>query len=105
MANYEKEREELRQQVELFHSLERLSNSVDFKRLILRGFCEREVIELNRQASHEITSEAKILKSQKAQAGPVLEAYLERVRIEGDLARSKIPELDALIAEDPDQED
>lgn len=100
MNNYNDEREELRQKVELFHALQRLKLDPSFKKLILNGFCRDEVINLTRQASHEMTAEAKIAKSQQAQAGPVLEAYLIRVGIEGESAREKQPILDAMIAEE-----
>ena len=100
MPNLSEEREQLQKEVQLFHSLEKLKTNVDFQRVILKGFCEKEVINLNRLASREISLEAKTAKSQQAQAGPVLEAYLTRVTMDGEAAREQIPQLDAMIAEE-----
>jgi hypothetical protein len=100
MSNLNEEREQLQKEVQLFYALERLKTNVDFQRVILKGFCEKEVINLNRLASREMTLEGKTSKSQQAQAGPVLEAYLIRVTMDGEAAREQIPELDAMIAEE-----
>lgn len=105
MDNHEAEREELRKDVELFHAYEQLKNNLAFRRLILSGFCEQEVLRLNRQANQMATPEEKLAKSLQAQAGPVLEAYLTRVQNQGESAREKIPELDQLIAQKAEEED
>lgn len=104
MSNLEDERGELRRKVELFHALEALTNNVSFRKLILNGFMREEVIHLNRLASKEMTQEAKIVRSQQAQAAFVLEDYLSRVRNEGEDARDKIPELDRLIDQQAQEE-
>jgi hypothetical protein len=105
MSNFDQEREKLRRDVELFHAYEQLKNNVAFRRLIVHGFCEQEVLNLNRQANRMVTPEEKLAKSLQAQAGPVLEAYLTRVENEGESAREKIPELDRLIAQQAEEED
>lgn len=105
MPDYEKERKELRKQVELFHALEALKHNPNFRKLILIGFCQDEVIRLNRQASQQISTEAKLSIAQQAQAAPILEAYLIKVENEGETAREKIPELDILIAEKAAEEE
>lgn len=104
MDDLNKERGELRRQVELFHAYEALKNNPNFKKLIEGGFCRDEVINLNRMASQQVTVEAKLAISQQAQAAPVLEAYLTRVFNEGEIAREKIPELDRLIADRTEEE-
>lgn len=104
MSNYETERKELRKQVELFHAYEALKQNPNFRKLILGGFCIDEVIRLNRLANQQVNTEARIATSQQAQAAPVLEAYLNRVQNDGEIAREKIPELDALIAQQSEEE-
>lgn len=104
MDNLEAERKELRRQVELFHAYEALKTNPNFRKLITIGFCFDEVVNLNRQASQQMTTEAKLAISQRAQAAPVLEAYLTRVHNEGEIARDKIPELDQLIADKTEEE-
>lgn len=86
--------------MELLHAYQRLSNNADFKKLVLKGFCAEEVLNLNRQASRELTAESKQAKSQQAQAGPVLEAFLTRVELEGQQALELIPKLEAMSAEE-----
>lgn len=103
MSDLETERRELHRQVELFHAYEALRNNPNFRKLIEVGFCRDEVIHLNRNANREMTTEGKLAISQRAQAGPVLEDFLTRVRNDGEIAREKIPELDQLIAERADQ--
>ena len=98
--SYEEERQQLQKDMELLASYNRLRVNVDFQRLILKGFCEKEVIRLNRSASTEFNPEIRQLKTQAAQAAPVLEAYLARVVNDGETAREKLPELEAIIAED-----
>jgi len=100
MPNYDEEREKLRKQVELSQALNRLMNNPDFKKVILKGFCEEEVIQLNRQALREMTAEAKLIKSQQAQAGPVVENYLTRIENEGAQAKDSMSHLDALAREE-----
>lgn len=104
MPSLEDERKELRRKVELFHALESLKNNVNFRKVIQQGFMMDEVINLNRMASREMTTEAKLARSQQAQAAPVLEAYLTRVEYEGEDARSRIPELDAMIDQETPEE-
>ena len=104
MSDLEDERKELRRQVELFHAYEALKVNPNFRKLIINGFCFDEVVNLNRQASQQVTAEAKNAISHRAQAAPVLEAYLTRVNNEGEIAREKIPELDALIAAKTEEE-
>lgn len=103
MDNYQEERKELRRKVELFHALEALKTNVNFNRVISQGFMRDEVIHLNRIASRALTAEEKLLKTQQAQAAPVLEAYLMRIELEGIEARDAIPELDTLIEQDAEE--
>lgn len=100
MFNREKEKEELRQKVELLKAYQRLSTNLDFRRVILKGFCEAEVLNLNRMASREMTNEGKQLKAQQAQAAPVLEAFLSRIMLEGKQAEEDLPNLDAALRDD-----
>lgn len=89
--------------MELFHAYTALKSNPNFRKLILSGFCNEEVIRLNRLASNQVNPEAKGMIAQQAQAAPVLEAYLIKVHNDGEVAREKIPELDALIAQKTDE--
>lgn len=104
MPDYDDERRELGRKIELSNALARLQNNPDFKKVILKGFCEEEIINLNRQASKEVTAEAKLTKSQQAQAGPVLETYLIRIENEGTKSKDDLPHLDALAREEEEPE-
>jgi hypothetical protein len=100
MADYEKEREELRQKSELLLAYKRLSTNLDFKKLILKGFCEKEVLNLVAQASRETSTEGRQHLNNQAQAGSILQSYLLRVQLEGETAGNEMTALDALIAEE-----
>lgn len=103
MDNPEEERKKLRRKVELFHAYEALKTNVNFKKLIFNGFMKDEVIELNRMASRALNTEEKLARTQQAQAAPVLEAYLMRIELEGIEARDAIPDLDALIEQEAEE--
>lgn len=100
MPDYDKEREELRRKTELLTAYKRLSTNLDFKKLILKGFCENEVLNLVTQASRETSTEGRQHLNNQAQAGPILQAFLLKVQLEGETAGSEMTALDNLIAEE-----
>jgi hypothetical protein len=104
MSDLDEQKKELRHKMELFHALEALKTNQNFRKLILLGFMQEEVINLNRMAANEMTAEAKIARSQQAQAAPVLENYLSRVFNDGQTAREQLPELDRMIDQEAQEE-
>lgn len=105
MLKQTSEREKLRQKVELLRSFERLKNNTEFKKVILQGFCEQEVIDLVRAANLDPSSEGRQHKSQQAQAGAVLEAYFIKLINEGNEAEDQLPLLDEILRAEADEDE